>query len=397
MGNANLELSDVLRAGFGSYCHSFGPLPKQHYDVANAIMACRTAVLGGHVFRCDQCGHHVISYNSCRNRHCPTCQARARARWVDARTSELLPVPYFHVVFTVPSELNPFALRNKEPFYNILFRAASETLTELGRDPKRLGADVGFIAVLHTWGQNLLDHPHLHCIVPGGGLQDDEWVACPKHDFLFPVKVIASLFRGKFLDLFKAGLESGAIDLPGTLQCYRQHPALLSQLLDTLYHTDWVVYSKPPFGGAGAVIKYLGRYSHRIAISNRRIVSLTETHVSFLWKDYSDNSRVKVMTLVIVEFIRRFMLHVLPSHFVRIRYYGFLSARSRKEKLQLCRDQTGGLQTAVDDVTENPEETSEQSTDTDKFRLCPVCGKGHMVWYKEIPKPESGGVFINAA
>jgi hypothetical protein len=204
--------------------------------------------------------------------------------------------------------------------------------------------------------------------------------------------------QGLSLDLFKAGLESGAIDLPGTLQCYRQDPALLSQLLDTLYRTDWVVYSKPPFGGAGAVIKYLGRYSHRIAISNRRIVSLTETHVSFLWKDYSDNSRVKVMTLAIVEFIRRFMLHVLPSHFVRIRYYGFLSARSRKEKLQLCRDQTGGLQTtAPHDVTENPEETPEQTSQTDKFRVCPVCGKGHMVWYKEIPKPQSGGVFINAA
>jgi len=342
MRDAHIRLADVFSAGFPRYCRDNGPLPALYYAVANAIVACRTAALGGHLLRCEECGHDVISYNSCRNRHCPTCQARARAQWVDARTKELLHVPYFHVVFTIPMQLNEFAIRNKEVFYNILFAAASQTLTQLGMDPKRLGGELGFLMILHTWGQNLMAHPHMHCIVPGGVLDDDLWVQCKNPGFLFPVKVMAKLFRGKLLDAFKKALADGSMSLCGTLQRFKDDPAGLDALVDRLYRADWVVYAKPPFGGPAAVVKYLGRYTHRIAISDSRIVALTDTHVSFAWKDYADHNRSKIMTLAIGEFIRRFLLHVVPLRFVRIRYYGFLSARSRKVKLQLCRDQTGG-------------------------------------------------------
>ena len=374
-----IRLADVFSAGFAHYLLDNGPLPAQHYAVANAIMACRTAALGGHVLHCQECGHDVISYNSCRNRHCPTCQARARAQWVDARTRELLRVPYFHVVFTVPAQLNPFALRNKEAFYNILFAAASQTLAELGRDDKRLGGELGCIAVLHTWGQNLMDHPHLHFIVPGGALDDDRWVSCNARDFLFPVKVMAALFRGKFLDAFKHALDNGDIALCGTLERFRKDPALLRGMIDDLYRTNWVVYAKPPFGGPKAVVKYLGRYTHRIAIADARIVALTDTHVSFQWKDYADHGRSKIMTLTIVEFIRRFLYHVVPLHFVRIRYYGFLSVRSRKVKLALCRDQTGG-ETIDADALHTDAPTGP------RWAPCAVCGSVRMVPIRMIMK-----------
>lgn len=385
----HLQLSDVFRAGFSRYAAAHSPLPRQHYDVANAIMHCHTAAMGGHVFQCPECGTNRIMYNSCRNRHCPSCQAMARAKWVDARTRELLPVPYFHVVFTVPSQLNPFALRNKDVFYNILFAAASQTLRDLGKDDKHLGAEPGSVAVLHTWGQNILDHPHLHFIVPAGGLDDDRWVPCKNPKFLFPVKVMSELFKGKFLDAFKEAVAGGTIKMCGTLSMYEQHPATLAALIDALYKSPWVVYAKPPFGGPNAVVKYLGRYTHRIAISNARILSLNSSHVSFQWKDYRAANASKIMTLTLEEFIRRFLLHVLPKGFVRIRYFGFLANCTRAAKLQLCRDQTDpqsalrGDSVPDDDLIEEPVPVKERTC------TCPGCLKQRMVWLMELPRPIS--------
>lgn len=271
MNKPALELADIFKIVFSYFCKITGPLPKEYYAIANAIMSCRTSQLGGHIYRCEKCGHEKISYNSCRNRHCPSCQAHARAQWVQRRLNEILPVPYFHVVFTIPSQLNPFALRNKEAFYNILFKAASQSLNELALDDKGLGAELGFITILHTWGQNLLDHPHLHCIVPGGGLDDDRWITCRNKNFLFPVKVLSKLFRGKFLVFFKKAVNSQEILFHGNLKCYGENPKHFRSFVDQLYKTNWVVYAKPPFGGPEAVVKYLGRYTHRIAIANSRL------------------------------------------------------------------------------------------------------------------------------
>ncbi|MBD3393002.1 MAG: IS91 family transposase [Chitinivibrionales bacterium] len=396
MHNTNsLQLADVLRAGFSRFVAATGPLPPQHYAVANAIMGCKTAALGGHVFKCDHCGHDKISYNSCRNRHCPSCQAQARAHWVEKRLDELLAVPYFHVVFTLPNALNPFALRNKSCMYNLLFRAASETLCELGRDPKRLGAELGFIALLHTWGQTLQDHPHLHCVVPAGGLRDDEWVASKSSSFLFPIAVMAKLFRGKFLDYFEHAVEGGDIEFHGQLRRYRDEPKLMSDLLDTLYRKQWVVYAKPPFAGPEAVVKYLGRYTHRIAIANSRLVSLDDTEVRFRWKDYADGHKQKVMALNIAEFIRRFLLHVLPKGFVRIRYYGFLSCRGRAEKLALCMSLTGKRRhTEPHAIPDAPHATQPWS---ERTWVCPLCNKGRMRLCFRIHKPDPGGTLSIAA
>jgi len=383
--NSTLQLADVFRAGFQRYVAANGPLPPQHYDVANAILRCHTAAMGGHVFHCDHCGSDRISYNSCRNRHCPSCQAMARARWVEERTRELLPVPYFHVVFTVPRQLNPFALRNKEAFYNILFAAASQTIRDLAKDDKRLGAEPGAIAVLHTWGQALMDHPHLHVILPAGGLDDDRWVACKNPKFLFPVKAMSALFRGKFLDAFKAAIADGEIQRHGMLAEFAEKPRRLKVLIDGLYKSPWVVYAKPPFGGPAAVVKYLGRYTHRIAISNSRLVSLTDTHVSFQWKDYAHGNRSRIMTLTIEEFIRRFLLHVLPQGFVRIRYFGFLANCTRAAKLQLCRDQTDPANACLGDDADAGED-EELTPAEPPPRTCPVCHKPALRWLMDLPR-----------
>jgi hypothetical protein len=385
MTEPHLQLADVLHAGFSDYCREHGPQAPQVYTVANAIMACRTAALGGQVMRCDHCDHRHIVYHSCGNRHCPTCQALARSQWVAARCRELLPVPYFHVVFTIPSQLNAFALRNKKVFYDLLFAAASQTLLDLAQDQKRLGAQIGAIMVLHTWGQALMDHPHLHCIVPSGGLEDDRWVTSKNPRFLFPVKVMATLFRGKFLDAFRKAIADRQIRFHGLLQAFERDPATLGTLIDTLYKTDWLVYAKPPFGGPRAVVKYLGRYTHRIAISNSRLIGLTGTHVRFQWKDYADNNKSKIMTLEIGEFIRRFLLHVLPPGFVRIRYYGFLSCRSRMQKLQLCRDQIDP-EKATGEMGEemNEEKEISQTAEKQPFR-CPLCREGRLHWLMDLP------------
>ncbi len=335
---------------------------------------CRTAALGGHLQQCDRCGHRIISYNSCRNRHCPKCQASARARWLAQRQAELLPVPYFHVVFTLPQEPASLALQNPKQIYNILFRAASETLLTIAADPQHLGASIGFLAVLHTWGQNLHLHPHLHCVVPGGGISPDgsRWVACRKNFFL-PVRVLSRLFRNKFLKALRAAFRRGELHFPGDLR-YLAVPSAFHSLCRKAADREWVVYAKPPFGGPERVLKYLARYTHRVAISNHRLRSLESGNVRFEWKDYAHSNHTKDMTLDAVEFIRRFLLHVLPTGFVRIRQFGLLANRVRKQKLEQCRDLLAErYPTPTIDVHSSLEVRSE-----DPHR-CPVCTLGRLI------------------
>ncbi len=356
------EVADIFRA-FGPSYRDAHKLPLTHLRAMHAIEICRTAHLGGHVDECEECGHLTVSYNSCRNRHCPKCQFLKKEKWIEARGKELLPIEYFHVVFTLPGELNPLALRNREVAYTILFKAASETLTELAK--KRLGVQAGFIAVLHTWGQNLMDHPHLHCIVSGGGLSQGKWISS-KRRFLFPVKVMSRLFRGKFLALLKKTHKEEHLDAAGED---------FARFLKGLYVKEWVVYAKPPFNGPQTVLGYLGRYTHRIAITNHRIVGAENGRVSFLWKDYADSNKQKVMTLDASEFIRRFLLHVLPDGFVKIRHFGFLSNRHRKACLEACRMLLG---------VKGPEPASSETWQESLLRItgidvtqCPLC-KGRM-------------------
>jgi hypothetical protein len=301
------------------------------------IEECRTAALGGHVDECDACGHVKISYNSCRDRHCPKCQSLKKAEWLDRRLERLLPVPYSHVVFTLPDELNPVTFRNKQVLYNILFRAASESLLTIAADRKHLGAQIGFTAILHTWGQNLLFHPHLHCVVTAGGLAPDgkRWVRA-RANFFLPVRVLARLFRGKFLHYLSEARRQGRLSFEGSTGALAGESAF-RRFVDTLYRKAWVVYAKPPFGGAEHVFHYLGRYTHRVAISNGRLVEMKDAKVSFTVKDYADESRQKVLTLQAEEFIRRFLLHVLPKRFIRIRHFALMAGRNVTEKLPRCR------------------------------------------------------------
>jgi len=344
-----------------------------------AIEVCRTAALGGHKDQCDHCGHLKISYNSCRNRHCPKCQTLRKEKWIEARSEDLLPIEYFHVVFTVPSELNHLVLMNQKVMYDLLFRSASGTLSELANDPKHLGATVGVIGILHTWGQNLMNHPHIHCIVTGGGLSSDgsRWILCRKGFFL-PVRVMSTLFRGKFLDLFKDCFKRGDLVFSGSL-CHLKDPGSFETFRGHLYHKKWVVYCKPPFDGAKGVIQYLGRYTHRIAISNNRILTVRDGNVSFLWRDYADDNRQKTMTLKASEFIRRFLLHVLPDRYVRVRHFGLLANRNRKNNIALCRKILGGGKTVT------KKNVRQETWQEQLFRICsidvttcPVCHKGKM-------------------
>lgn len=332
------ELAGIFRQHGDSY-RAAHPLPLQQLRVMRAIEVCRTAALGGHVEECSQCNFTRISYNSCRNRHCPKCQNRERARWLERRQAELLPVEYFHVVFTIPEELARIAFYNKEVVYGMLFGAASETLLTIARDPKHLGAEIGFFAVLHTWGQSLQHHPHIHCVVPGGGLSQDHerWVAC-RPGFFLSVHVLSRLFRRLFLEALQQALVAGKLQLFGELESL-QDPAAWARYLAPVRQREWVVYAKPPFGGPQQALEYLGRYTHRVAISNERLLTVNQAGVTFQWKDYrhkhKQNSRV--MTLPADEFLRRFLNHTLPPGFQRIRHYGFLANRYRKEKLELCR------------------------------------------------------------
>jgi len=307
-----------------------------HVKVLNAILYCRTSGLGGHVDACSRCGYQAISYNSCRNRHCPKCQANARDRWLDARRRDLLPVPYVHVVFTLPHQLAPLALQNKSEIYGLLFCASAETLLEVAGNPKHLGAEIGFFSILHTWNQQLLHHPHVHCVVPAGGLSADHcrWIPAANNFFL-PVKVLSRVFRGKFVAGLRRLHADNKLGFHGKLTTLRS-PKAFSAMLRTLFRTDWVVYSKRPFGGAEHALHYLGCYTHRIAISNHRLVSLAEGRITFRWRDSAHKNKKRIMSLTVEEFLRRFLLHVLPRRFVRIRYFGFFAHRHRAEFVPLC-------------------------------------------------------------
>jgi hypothetical protein len=355
----------------------------------SAIEKCRTSALGGHVDECDVCGYQRISYNSCRNRHCPKCQSLAREEWLIARKADLLPVSYFHIVFTIPDILNPIALVNQRIIYNILFKSASETLLVLGKDPKHLGAEIGFIAALHTWGQNMLDHPHLHCIVPGGGLSEDgrEWLLPKKmteeRDFFVHVNVISDLFKKKFLYYLKAAYKDGTLKFEGKIQPLGTRRAF-QQFIDKLYSLKWVTYCKQPFGGPEQVLEYLGRYTHRVAISNNRIVKLEDDKVTFRWRDYRDENKTKLMTVDVFEFIRRFLLHILPDGFMKIRYYGILASRNNNTKLRRCKEI---LDVEFDQEQDTPRPQSWEDllfelTGIDP-RICPECKKGRMI-HKDI-------------
>jgi hypothetical protein len=379
-----VEVADIFRRHGPEYRRTH-PLPLQHLRVMRAVEACRTAELGGHKEKCADCGHIEISYNSCRNRHCPKCQTLRKERWIEDRGQDLLPVEYFHVVFTVPSELNPLFIMNPRVMFNLLFQSASETLVELADNPKHLGARIGFMVILHTWGQNLMDHPHVHCVVTGGGLSpDNRWVSCRKGFFL-PVRVMSALFRGKFLDHLKRSFEDEDLIFPGSIG-HLKDPRTFEVFRRRFYHKKWVVYCKSPFDGAEGVLQYLGRYTHRIAISNNRILKLQDGEVSFRWRDYSDSDKQKTMTVKAQEFIRRFLLHVLPHRYVRIRHFGLLSNRNRKDDIALCRKL---LENAMTVTTEKDKQETWQEQ---LLRICgidvtacPVCKKGRMLTVEFLP------------
>lgn len=379
------SIADIFRQSFDSYVNTFGKQPLLTHKVASAITACRTPILGGQREQCDSCGSEVLRYHSCRNRHCPRCQTTARMSWVQDRLGEILPVGYFHAVFTIPRELNPFALRNKKVFYDLMFRAVNETITELAANRKHLGADIGFIAVLHTWGQTLVDHPHIHCIIPGGGYdrKRNHWKAATD-GFLFPINVVRALYRGKLMAFFRQAVTDGRILLHGKLHTYTNQRAFRT-LVDRLYRKNWVVYIKEPFASAKALVKYLGNYTHRVALSDSRIIAFDNDTVTFTWKDYADNYRRKIMKLPATEFVRRFLLHVLPEGFKRIRYYGFLAPRARAKRLNRCRAFFGKPPIKVRKVTRRWYETVKELIGKDPL-LCRACGSGRLRAVAILPR-----------
>jgi hypothetical protein len=364
-----LEVADIVRAAGPSFVERNRRwLNGQHEKVLLAIARCRTAALGGHRDQCSACGHIALSYNSCRNRHCPRCQGNARQRWLAAREHELLPSRYVHVVFTLPRELASLALQNKRLFYSLLFRASSETLLEIARDPRHLGAEIGFFSVLHTWNQRLQYHPHIHCVVAAGGLapEHDRWISS-RHSFFLPVKVLGRVFRGKFVSALQHAYKNGDLQFHGQLALLAE-PPIFASWLRTLFRKDWVVYAKPPFGGPEHVLRYLGGYTHRVAISNGRLVDLVDGNVRFRWRDSAHGNCKRIMTLPVDEFLRRFLLHLLPRGFVRIRHFGFLAHRRRATLLPLC--------FRLLEHTESP--TAPRCAASAKFRdflwSCPACG-----------------------
>ncbi len=379
---AALEVADIFRRCGAQYRQSHaGGLSRAQRRAMSAIELCRTAALGGHVEQCDACGHQRITYNSCRHRACPKCQSLARAQWLEHRQAELLPgVEYFHVVFTLPEPIAALALQNKRVLYDILFRASAETLRTIAADPKHLGAEIGFITLLHTWGQNLQHHPHVHCVVPGGGIAPDgeHWIAC-RPGFFLPVRVLSRLFRRLFLAQLRHAFDTGALHFYGQLEPLADAQAFAAFLAPAA-QAEWVVYAKPPFGDARHVLDYLGRYTHRVAISNHRLVSLDDGHVTFRWKDYKHPGAPKTMTLEADEFIRRFLLHVPPDGFKRIRSYGWLANRHRTARLATCR-RLLGVVAPTDDIPDPMEDYRDryQRLTGRSLRDCPVCGKGHMV------------------
>jgi hypothetical protein len=369
MERPSLEVADIIRAAGRAFIErSRHWITRQHLKVLRAITSCRTAALGGHVDECTRCGYSGLSYNSCRNRHCPKCQANARLRWIEGRKKELLQVPYAHVVFTVPRLLAQLALQNKKLIYTMLLRLSAETLIEIAGNPKRLGAEIGFFAVLHTWTQKLEHHPHVHCVVPAGGLSSDHkrWVSVNlHHHFFLPKKVLQKVFRAKLTEALEKAFAKGEIQFFGTLQ-HLTNPKDLRAFIRGLFRHEWVVHCKRPFGGPEYVLRYLGRYTHRVAISNHRLVSFVNGEVAFRWRDRKHGNREQIMKLSADEFLRRFLLHLLPKGFVRIRNFGFLANRRRRILLPLCFQLLGS----------EPEKskTQDQSINAPGLWTCPRCG-----------------------
>jgi Putative transposase/Transposase zinc-binding domain len=388
-------VAEVIRSCKAEFMERYGSgLTPEQRRALNDLTACRTAALGGHVLECSECGHQQIAYNSCGNRHCPTCQATAAARWLEARAAELLPVPYFHVVFTLPDVLDPIALANPRVVYDLLLRSAAETLLAVAANPANLGASAGLLAVLHTWGQNLHFHPHVHCVVPGGGLSPDatRWIGSPSNYFL-PTPILSPVFRGKFLAGLRAAFSNGELRLAADK---------FERLLTAAVRTNWVVYAKPPFGGPEQVLKYLARYTHRVAISNGRLLDFEDGQVRFRYKDYAHGNRKRVLTLSALEFVRRLLLHVLPTGFMRIRHYGILANRHRYDKLALCRRLL-----TVDSATE-PESLENvrlhEPAMITPTRICPICGAGRMIVIEEfaplpigVEVPRGASVVFNSS
>lgn len=377
MDRPPLEVADIFRA-YASEFRQKHRCSGEQLAVMHAIEICRTAELGGHVDQCNECGYRSISYNSCRNRHCPKCGWIARSKWLERQQNELLPVEYFHVVFTVPEQIAPLALQNKRVVYNILFAAVSQTLLAIGSDPKRLGCRIGFLAVLHTWGQTLTHHPHIHCVVTGGGISKDgtRWVRPKGKHFFLPIAVLSRMFRGKFLVMFKEAFHAGKLKFHGSLATLN-NSRKLTQYLRPLYRLNWIVYCKPPFGGPQQVLKYLGRYTHRIAISNDRLLSVRNGQIAFNYKDYRDGSKTKVMNLDAAEFIRRFLIHVLPERFVRIRHYGFFANAARKKLLPICRRLLDMI--SPDPMPQPDWKDRYQLLTGQQHDLCPSCKNGQMI------------------
>ena len=365
MSRPTVEVADIFRAQGNNFIESHRDrIGFQQLKVMRAILHCRTAALGGHLDACPRCGvTKTISYNSCRNRHCPKCQSQARRRWIAARKQELLETRYFHVVFTLPHELHSLILQNETELYGLLFRTVAETLLEVARNPEHLGAEIGFFGILHTWGQNLLFHPHIHCVIPGGGFAPDRvhWIH-PQYPFFLPVKVLSKVFRGKFAAGLKYAHRQGRLIFAGSIERLAK-PKCFAAFLRTLFRQDWVVYAKPAFGGPEQVLRYLGRYTHRVAISNHRLVAFDGNNVAFRWKDYARGNKQRLMSVSAVEFIRRFLVHVLPKGFVRIRHFGFMANSQRSASMELCRKLLG-----MNPVLRSTEATSATST-----WLCPVC------------------------
>jgi len=378
------EVAEVFRL-YGVAYRRVHPLSPDQSEVMQAIASCRTAALGGHLERCDSCGFERPAYNSCRNRHCPKCQSMAKAEWLERRQAELLPVGYYHAVFTLPHLLNPLALCNKKVLFDMLFRAGSETLQAFGRDPKHgLGGKIGFITLLHTWDQQLRFHVHLHCLIPGGALCEGgtRWTST-RDNFLFPVKALAKVFRGKYIAFLREAFQRGHLrfpepaDSPATEEGFRA-------LVQALWEKPWVVYAKKPFAGPETVLDYLGRYTHRVAISNHRIMDIAPDAVSFTWRDRADGNRRKLLTLPAEEFIRRFLLHVLPKGFMRCRHYGFLAARSKAEDLARCRQLLGLPPDIPKPLPKSARERLKDLTGLDPT-VCPHCKKGTLQFVQDLP------------
>jgi len=382
----SVEVASVFRnCGYDYRKTHHGSIPPRQLRAMHAIEICRSAELGGHVDACDTCGFVRVSYNSCRNRHCPKCQYLTKEKWLEARKEDLLPIPYVHIVFTIPETLRPLALRNQKVLYTLLFKAVSETVKKSALNPKHLGAKIGCIAILHTWSQTLIDHSHIHCIVTGGGLSPDgkQWIAA-KGKYFLPVKVLSRLFRGKFLHYLKKAYKSKKLAFPGTIE-HLQERGHFYKLLNELYRQEWVVFSKKPFRDTSHVFNYLGRYTHRVAISNDRLVGMEDNRVTFRYRDSKRDNAKRLMTLDANEFIRRFLMHILPDGFTKIRYYGLLSNRNKKRQISHCRKLLGMPDTVIpkDKGKAGWEETLLRITGID-VRICPRCKKGTMVLIKTL-------------